>query len=76
MADEEDVIGALWSKRTKHDKEYLTGTVNGQRVVCFRNTQSNNPNAPTWKVLKSRPAPDPPGSLPGLQGTDHGRGRR
>jgi len=55
MADEEDVIGALWSKRTKHDKEYLTGTINRQRVVCFRNTQSTNPNAPTWKVLKARP---------------------
>jgi len=69
MSDEsEDVIGALWSKRTKHDKEYLTGAVNGQRVVCFRNTQSSNPNAPTWKVLKSRPAPDAPGITAGAAG--------
>lgn len=48
-----DDLGALWS-HTGAKGEYLTGTINGVNVVCFRNT-SDNPKAPTWKVLKSKP---------------------
>jgi hypothetical protein len=49
-----DDLGALWSK-TGGKGEYLTGEVNGVKVVCFRNT-SDNPKAPTWRVMKSKPA--------------------
>lgn len=46
-------IGALWSREGKNG-EYLTGEINGVRVICFRNN-SNNPKAPAWRVLKSEP---------------------
>lgn len=46
-------IGALWSRESAKG-EYLTGEVNGVRVVCFRVT-SGSDKAPTWRVLKSQP---------------------
>ena len=48
-----DEIGALWVKSSGKG-DYMTGTVNGVGVVCFKNT-SDNPKAPQWRVLKSRP---------------------
>jgi hypothetical protein len=49
-----DELGALW-QRTGAKGDYLTGTVNGVPVVCFRN-KSDNPKAPAWRVLKAKPA--------------------
>ena len=50
-------IGALWAKQGNKG-EYMTGTINGVKVVCFRNT-SDNEKAPTWRVLKSQPREKP-----------------
>jgi hypothetical protein len=50
-----DELGALWVK-TGSKGDYMTGTVNGVKVVCFRNTRAHdNPKAPQWRVMKSRP---------------------
>lgn len=46
-------IGSLWSKSGAKG-EYLTGEINGVKVVCFKN-RSDNPKAPAWRVLKSKP---------------------
>ena len=46
-------LGALWLREGPKG-EYMTGEVNGVKVVCFRN-RSDNPKAPTWRVLKSQP---------------------
>lgn len=48
-----DEIGALWVKSGQRG-EYMTGTINGQPVVCFKN-DSDNPKAPAWRVLKAKP---------------------
>lgn len=49
-----DELGALWVK-TGSRGEYMTGTIEGiGAVVCFRNS-SDNPKAPAWRVLKSKP---------------------
>ena len=48
-----DEIGSLWLKTGKKG-QYMTGEVNGQKVVCFA-IDSKNPKAPTWRVLKSKP---------------------
>ena len=55
MAYEKDPneIGALWMKEGRKGK-YLTGEVNGVKVVCF-GVKSDNPKAPTFRVLKSQP---------------------
>ncbi len=51
-----DELGALWLKDGAKGP-YMTGTINGQAVVCFKN-KSDNPKAPAWRVLKSRPKAD------------------
>lgn len=53
-----DEIGALWVK-TGGKGEYMTGTINGERVVAFRNT-SGGDKAPQWRVMKSRPQGERP----------------
>lgn len=50
-------IGCLWEKSGKHGP-YLTGTINGQVVVCF-GIRSKNVKAPNWRVLKATPQSGP-----------------
>jgi uncharacterized protein (DUF736 family) len=52
-------IGSLWARTTANGEDYLSGEVNGVRVVCFRN-KSDNPKAPMWRVLKEKPLPPAP----------------
>lgn len=56
MPTNPDELGALWEKSSAKGP-YLTGTINGQPVVCFRN-RSDNPKAPAWRVMKSKPKPE------------------
>lgn len=53
MAKDPNEIGALWAK-TGSKGPYMTGDVNGVKVVCFP-IESDNPKAPSWRVLKSKP---------------------
>jgi len=48
-----DELGALWLKKGSKG-EYMTGTINGVNVFCTP-TNSTNPKAPTWRVMKSKP---------------------
>jgi len=48
-----DELGALWLK-TGGKGEYMTGMINGVNVFCTP-TKSDNPKAPTWRVMKSKP---------------------
>lgn len=50
----QDELGALWMRHGSKG-EYMTGTINGVQVVVFPNTRRNNPKAPDWRVLKSKP---------------------
>lgn len=46
-----DEIGQLWSKKGARG-EYLTGSINGIRVVCFKNENKEpDSKAPDWRVL-------------------------
>lgn len=56
MPKNPDELGALWV-RSSAKGDYMTGEIAGQSVVCFRN-KSDNPKAPAWRVLKSKPKPD------------------
>lgn len=53
MPTNPDELGALWV-RSSAKGEYMTGEINGVKVVCFPN-RSDNPKAPKWRVLKSKP---------------------
>lgn len=50
-------IGALWMKTSSGGKEYLSGTINGERVVAFRQ-KKNSEKSPDYRVLKSVPRED------------------
>lgn len=54
MPKNPDELGALWTKQGAKG-EYMTGMVNGQAVVCFKNDRKTG-NQPDWRVLKSKPA--------------------
>jgi hypothetical protein len=47
----EDEIGALWVKSGRNG-DYMTGIINGERVVCFVANKSSE-KAPDWRVMKS-----------------------
>jgi uncharacterized protein (DUF736 family) len=55
-----DEIGALWMKPSAKG-DYMTGTINGERVVVFANTKKTSEKSPDWRVLKSKPRDDGPG---------------
>ncbi len=47
-------IGALWIKTSRNGVEFMSGTVNGLDIVCFRN-KGTNPKSPAWTIKKSQP---------------------
>jgi uncharacterized protein (DUF736 family) len=51
---DENELGALWEK-TSAKGTYMTGTINGVKVVVFRNGQKRSDKSPDWRVLKSVP---------------------
>lgn len=54
----EEEIGALWIKQGRHGgDEFLSGTVNGQRIVVFR-AQKRHPKAPDWRIFPARERTD------------------
>lgn len=61
MAERErdpDDLGGLWFK-TGTRGDYMTGTIAGQKVVCFFNEKATEENRqPTWRVKRSRPRED------------------
>jgi uncharacterized protein (DUF736 family) len=54
--DESD-LGALWIKSGPNG-EYMTGTINGQAVVVFRNKYKKLDKHPDWRVMKPKPRED------------------
>lgn len=49
-----DELGALWEKQSARGP-YMTGTINGQPVVVFRNDRKKDgSNAPDWRVMKPK----------------------
>lgn len=55
MPNDPNEIVALWLK-TSSRGEYMTGTINGQPVVVFRNDRkADGSKAPDWRVLKPKP---------------------
>ncbi len=47
-------LGALWIK-TGPKGEWMSGTINGQPVVAFRNDRKvDGSKAPDWRVMRPR----------------------
>jgi hypothetical protein len=46
-------VGALWLKTSAKGVEYMSGTILGKDVVCFREKATER--GPTWRVLESQP---------------------
>ena len=61
-------LGAIWKKKSKNGKEYLSGTINifpfGQiKVVGFVNEYKQNDNHPDFKLYYEPNVPEAPGGL-------------
>lgn len=55
-----DELGALWLKESSRGV-YMTGTINGQPVVVFRNDKkAEGSKQPDWRVMKPKPKTDVP----------------
>jgi hypothetical protein len=65
-----DDLGALWEK-SGGKGPYMTGTINGVKVVCFQN-KSDNANAPQWRVMKAKPREDRDDTLPKARAYEQG----
>lgn len=53
-----DERGALWEKTSARGM-YMTGMIDGQPVVLFRNDRkAPGSKQPDWRVLKSKPKDD------------------
>ena len=55
---ESEKIGALWKLKSKKGMEYLSGQVNGERVVVFPVQQKWRKTSPDYQIFKSSPAPE------------------
>lgn len=53
MPKNPDELGALWS-RTGAKGAYMTGEINGVKVVCFPVNKKHD-RQPDWRVMKSKP---------------------
>jgi len=62
IPDEND-LGSLWMKTSKNGLEFMSGTISGVEVVCFRVTKPTE-KGPAWRVKKSRPREDQPNQAP------------
>ena len=56
MSDFNDKIGALWQRTSAKGTTYLTGEINGQKIVAFPNRKEHD-KQPDWQVYKSQPRP-------------------
>ncbi len=57
MSDKDpDELGALWENEGPNGL-YMTGTINGVKVVVFKNRKKTETKQPDWRVLKSKPKP-------------------
>ena len=56
---DQNEIGALWDKQSARGT-YMTGKINGENVVAFRNTNKRNDKSPDWRVLRAMPRGDRP----------------
>jgi uncharacterized protein (DUF736 family) len=52
-------IGVLWTEQAQDGHEYFAGTIDGERVVVFRNTAKGTKGLPDWRVLRCISAANP-----------------
>lgn len=53
-------IGALWQKEGRKGI-YMTGKINGEPVVLFKNGNKRSEKSPDWRVLKAQKREQAPG---------------
>tara|TARA_B110000305_G_C19448019_1_gene645995 strand:- start:2994 stop:3239 length:246 start_codon:yes stop_codon:yes gene_type:complete len=52
-------VGALWVNQKSDGTKYLTGTLNGEKVIVFKNKyKEENAKAPDFRVYKQKPQGD------------------
>jgi hypothetical protein len=54
MPDKNEKIGALWVKSSERG-DYMTGEINGQKIVVFTNGYKQSEKHPDYVIYKSKP---------------------
>lgn len=53
MNDQKKSIGALWTRISKSGTEYLSGTINGVKVVVYKNNYKKEEKQPDFRIYES-----------------------
>jgi uncharacterized protein (DUF736 family) len=54
-------LGALWVNQKSDGTKYLTGTLNGEKVIIFKNKyKEENAKAPDFRVYKQKAVNEEP----------------
>ena len=53
--EKRESIGALWLQKSKDGKSYLSGNIQGQKVVVFKNEHKNEDKHPDYRVYPHVP---------------------
>lgn len=54
MPNPEDKIGALWERTSSKGTAYMSGEIEGVKIVLFKNQRTND-KQPHWTIYKSQP---------------------
>lgn len=54
MSEKKKAIGGLWLNQSKGGKKYMSGSINGQKIVMFKNDfKEEGSKAPDYKIFAS-----------------------
>lgn len=60
-------IGGLWKQTSKNGTQYLSGTVNGQRIVVFKNAKKQDgERTPDYRIYEQTPLGAPQDAAPAV----------
>jgi hypothetical protein len=54
--EKKKAIGGLWLNEGKNGKKYMSGSVNGQKIIIFKNDfKQEGDKSPDYKIFESTP---------------------
>ena len=51
MSEKMERIGALWANKDKNGNDYMTGVIEGKKVIIFSNKYKKESKHPDWYIF-------------------------